>query len=151
MEPKAYVLKLQYTKDNLPEIMEWILKKNEGFILGMLKFRLFNFGTDGNNELIGGGEYSPKTIARKKKVGQKTSVITLRDKGIFYNSMFLETDGVTYEISSKDPKAARLVDSYGESILDLTLKQQDDLIENIVDPELQKYLDANTPDIDISL
>lgn len=151
MEPKAYIAKLNVAKSNLPEIIEEILKKNEGFIVGMLKFRLFTFGTDGNENLIGDGQYAPKTIARKRKAGQKVSVITLRDKGNFYNSMFLEVDGSTYEISSKDPKAPRLVDSYGESILDLTQKQQDDLVENIIDPALQKYLDANIPDIDISL
>lgn len=150
MELNAYVSKLQSAKNNLPDVIEAILERNEGLITGMLKFRLFTFGTDGNDELIGGGSYAPKTIARKKKKGQKTNVITLRDTAMFYNSMFLEVDGSSYDISSKDPKAARLVDSYGESILDLTLKQQDNVVENIVDPALQKYLDANTPDIDIS-
>lgn len=150
MELKEYVNKLEQSKVNLDKVIEAILKKNQGFIVGMLKFRLYTFGTDGNNELIGDGEYSDRTIKRKKRLNQKTSVITLRDKGNYYASMFLEVEGTLYEISSKDPKAAKLVDSYGEAILDLTEKQQNDLVENIVDPALQKYIDANLPDIDIS-
>lgn len=151
MELNAYIAKLHVAKDNLPEVIEGILKKHEGTILGMLKFRLFNFGTDGNDDLIGDGTYSEKTLASKKKKGQKTNIITLRDTGMFYNSMFLEIDGSNYEVSSKDSKAAILVDSYGEAILDLTFKQQNDVVENIVDPDLQKYLDDNMPNIDITL
>lgn len=151
MELNAYIAKLNVAKSNLPEVIEDILKKNEGTLLGMLKFRLFNFGTDGNDDLIGDGAYSKNTIERKKRKGQKYNIITLRDSGVFYNSMFLELDGANYEVSSKDPKAPKLVDTYSESILDFTFKQQNDVVENIVDPALQKYLDDNLPDIDISL
>lgn len=133
----------------LPGAIDEILKKNEGTIVGMLKLRLYNYGTDGNYDLI--GLYAPSTIERKKSSGQKYNFITLRESGSFYAGMFLETSNAEYEINSRDSKTSYLVDAYGESILELTPKQQFDVIENIIEPELQKLLDNAIGDIEINL
>lgn len=150
MEVERYAANLVRIRNDFPEIIEGILKKNEGTILGMLKIRLYTSGTDGKGDLIGDGKYAPRTIARKKKLGQKTNIITLRDKGNLYASMFLEIDRTEYLVNTKISYADELIRSYGEAIFDLTTEQQNNVVNNIVDVELQKIIDSNIHDIDIS-
>lgn len=150
MELKAYVDKLEHLANDMPSIIEDILSKNAGTITGMLKLRLYNYGTDGNDDLIGEGEYAINTIERKKKIGQKTNIITLRDSGNMYSLMYLDVNKTDYQIYSKAPYAGRLAEAYGSAIFDLTNFQQKNVVENIIEPALQKYIDSNTPDFDIS-
>lgn len=64
--------------------------------------------------------YRPATIARKKKKGQPTDRVTLKDTGFFYSSLFLVTrkDG-TFDIISSDVKSKWLMQRYGAKILGL--------------------------------
>jgi len=63
--------------------------------------------------------YRPATISRKKKKGQPFDRVTLKDKGDFYNSLYLELKGVGFDIKSSDPKAKWLIRRYGDVILGL--------------------------------
>lgn len=140
MTIQQYVEKLKEFNKDLPKTIDMILKKNEGTILRMLKLRLYNFGTDGNYDLI--GYYSTNTKKRKASKGQKSSFITLRDTGAFYAGMYLESKDGVYKIDSLDPITPVLTMLYGKEILELTFKQQTDIINNIINPELQKILDS---------
>jgi hypothetical protein len=72
-----------------------------------------------------GGEikpfYKPSTIAIKKKKGQPTDRVTLRDTGFFHSSLFLvvKKGDDTFKVVSSDTKAPRLLDKYGDSIFGL--------------------------------
>ncbi len=147
MSIEEYMVRLKAMRDDIPNEIDRILKKNEGLITGMLKLRLYNQGTDGNYDLI--GYYSPKTIVHKKAEGKKYSFITLRDSGDFYAGMYLESENGNYRIDSRDSVTPELIDKYGESILELTPKQQIDVINNIINPELQKFIDDNIVDFEI--
>lgn len=149
MTIEQYTAKLESFKANINTEVDKILVKNSNIITGMLKLRLYNYGIDGNYELI--GEYSEKTKITKKANNQKTNFITLRDSGRFYAGMFLESKNGKYFIDSKDYKTNVLVETYGEPILDLTYKQQNDIIENIINPELEKLFSNVLGEIAFSL
>jgi hypothetical protein len=149
MTIQEYVAELEKLKNILPEEVDKILLKKQGIILGMLKHRLYNFGTDGNYDSL--GPYSKSTEARKKKEGKKSGFVTLRDTDSFYAGMFLKSKKGEYEIDSTDWKTGLLEDIYGEAILELTFKQQSDIIENIIEPELQKLFDELGGQVEITL
>ena len=134
-----YILKLQNLKNILPTEIDRILLSKQSHIVGLLKARLYNQGTDGDGNLI--GHYAKGTLASKKANNQKTSFITLRDTGHWYNAMYLESKNGEYLIDSSDRKTAMLIEIYGDSILDLTIQQQEYLVSQVIEPELQKLLD----------
>lgn len=149
MTLENYIASLKGLKSNIPKKVDEIIIKNKQFIVGMLKQRLYTYGTDGNYDLI--GRYAKNTLAIKKANNQKTDFITLRDTGRFYVGMYLDVSNNEYSIDSTDWKTALLVDVYGPAILELTYKQQTDIIQNIIEPELQKYLDELTNEISIDI
>lgn len=144
-----YVENLEKLKNILPTEIDKILINKQGLILGMLKFRLYNYGQDGNYDLI--GNYTSKTKELKKLNNQKTDFITLKDTGSFYSGMFLISKNGEYKIDSTDYKTPLLKAEYGNSILELTYKQQNDIIANIIEPELEKLLNDSLKDFEISL
>lgn len=149
MDIKQYKAKLEQIRDDLPRKVDIIIQNNARFIIGQFKLRLYNKGTDGEGKLI--GNYTKKTIESKKKKGQKTSFVTLKDTGDFYGSLFLAKRGENYEITSSDPKAERLFEQYGDSILDLTEQETEKIILDIVIPQLQQVLYDFSDDLVIKL
>jgi len=149
MNIDEYISFLKGFKNDLPKIVQLAITKNEGKIVGMLKTRLYNYGTDGNNRLI--GLYSKATLIKKKEKNQRSSFITLRDTGSFYSGMHLTGRQGTLEITSSDYKAAMLTTKHGLAIMELTEYQQDIIIQTILDPFLDDYLDQHSGQIEIDL
>ncbi len=149
MKLETQIANLEKLKLDLPKTIDEIILKNKSLIVGMLKLRLYNEGTDGDGNLI--GYYAPSTILEKKANNQKTSFITLRDQGYFYQGMFLEIIKDEYIIDSIDAKTDLLVEVYGEAILELTQEQQENIIINIIDPALQVIIDNHIGNIEIDL
>ena len=141
---------LQKIADNLDYYIKKIIIDNEGKILSMLKLRLFNTGTDAKGNLIT-PEYSENTLIRKKSKGQRASFVTLRDVGDFYAGMFVNYTNNELFISSKDNKTEILIEKYGPDILGLNLQEQEVLIQNIIEPEIQKILNSLSNQIEIEL
>lgn len=79
-------------------------------------------------------EYSPRTVAIKKKKGQPTDRVTLRDTGEFYAGIFLEPREDIYVIDSADEKTDALIKKYGEEIFDLAPKNKDKYVEENLEP-----------------
>lgn len=109
-------------------------------LLELIKTRLYRYGLDGDGNLI--GEYTESSKARKKELRQLATHITLRNTGKFYKGMYAEMDGGTLLIDSTDSKTEMLTGVYGEAILGLTEQEQEWLIDNIIDIELQKYVNS---------
>lgn len=65
-------------------------------------------------------KYAPSTIRRKRKLGQITRHVTLKDKEDFYGSFSIAYDKDSFEIISEDDKARYLINRYGAAILGLT-------------------------------
>lgn len=79
-------------------------------------------------------EYSPRTVAIKRKKGQPTDRVTLRDTGDFYAGIFIEPREDIYVVDSADEKAGALQKKYGEEIFDLAPKNKEKYIEENLDP-----------------
>lgn len=149
MSIEEYIAKLKIFEKDLPKKVDEIIMANKSFITSMIKLRLYNYGTDGNDKLI--GRYSRNTIPIKIANNQKTSFITLRDQGNFYKGMFLYSKQGEYSVDSTDRKTDMLYEIYGRAITEFTNKQQNDIVVNIIDPDLQKYLDELGGEISIDL
>lgn len=118
-----------------------IIRKNEGKIVSLVKQRLFNFGVDGDGKKIT-PDYSLGTIRSKKEKGQRTSHVTLRDEGLFYKGFYIRMDKYDVILSSTDDKTSFLLDKYGQAILQFTSQEQNYIINEIVDVELERLIQA---------
>lgn len=64
--------------------------------------------------------YSDLTIELKEAKGQETRWVTLHDTGSFWNSMFVQVNAASFEMSSADDKTGKLEKKYGKKIFGLT-------------------------------
>lgn len=64
--------------------------------------------------------YSDLTITLKDEKGQESRWVTLRDKGDFWNDMFVDVGNNSYEVGSADAKAVNLEKKYGKKIYGLS-------------------------------
>jgi len=124
-----------------------ILIKERVKIVQVLQHRLMNSGTDGNDNLIGGGQYADMTIRHKLFTNQTTEHFTLFDQGNFHKGMFIKLDGDLALITSSDGKTGDLISRYGEAILGLTEEETEQVIKLWVDPKLQKEINKRLPNI----
>jgi len=90
------------------------------------------------------------TKRRKKKKGQISNRVTLRDTGDWYNSMFVDFKSNTILIDATDVKNDVLKDIYGDAILDLTEQEVEFFVDTKLDPELQRMID-DLGDININI
>lgn len=85
-------------------------------------------------------DYAPRTIQIKRRKGQRTDVVTLRDKGDFYKDQYLDVRGSTFVIDSANPKTQDLVDKYGEKIFGLSTEYQKAYVQEDLQPEFQRSI-----------
>lgn len=102
--------------------------------------QLYEGGIDSKGKSL--GEYSPFTISVKKKKGQRTDHVTLRDTGEFYEAFFAETESWPVNIDSKDSKTEELKDRYGADIFGLTPQSTDELNDQIEQELIEACQDA---------
>jgi hypothetical protein len=75
--------------------------------------------------------YRPATIAMKRKKGQPTDRVTLRDKGEFYAGVFVDVRSDSFITDSADAKAAALTKKYGDDILKLGGRFKEAYVEDL--------------------
>lgn len=141
MSLQKYLLDLYYLEKSLPEIIEDIVRKKEGFIVGLVKNRLYQTGRDGTGNLIT-PSYALSTVKRKKEDNKRASFVTLRDTGAFYDGFFIELENYVLLLNSTDGKTESLIDKYSESILHFTKEEQDLILLTIIEPELEKLVSS---------
>ena len=134
--------RLRLFKDSLPELLEDIVRDKEDVIISAItKDQLYRRGVNGQDKKI--MDYMPyrqSTIRKKKKKGQPTTRVTLKDTGEFYKSMFVVFDSEGFYITSKDDKTKYLVKKYGEAIFRLTDKNLTRILRLHIRKELVKRL-----------
>ena len=84
--------------------------------------------------------YAPKTIQNKKRKGQPTTRVTLRDTGAFHESMYVVFDSEGFYVTASDEKTEELVKKYGEEIFRLTDKNFTRIVRSHIRKELVKRL-----------
>jgi hypothetical protein len=134
--------RLRAFKDSLPILLEDIIRDKEDVIVSAIADdQLYRRGINGRGEkIMDYMPYAPKTIKNKKRKGQPTTRVTLRDTGEFHNSMFVVFDSEGFYITASDEKTQYLVEKYGEEIFRLTDKNFTRIIRSHIRKELVKRL-----------
>lgn len=134
--------RLRAFKDSLPDLLEDIIRDKEDVIVSAIADdQLYRRGINGRGEkIMDYMPYTPRTIQNKKRKGQPTTRVTLRDTGAFHGSMYVVFDSEGFYITASDEKTQDLVEKYGEEIFRLTDKNFTRIIRSHVRKELVKRL-----------
>lgn len=85
--------------------------------------QLFKKGVDNENKAIE-PSYTPLTISYKKRNGQPSNRVTLKDTGDFYKASDVDFANKNFTIVNFDKKYEKLAEKYGDEILGLTDESQ---------------------------
>lgn len=134
--------RLRAFKDNLPMYLEDIIRDKEDVIVSAIADnQLYRRGINGRGEkIMSYMPYTTKTIQNKKRKGQPTTRVTLRDTGAFHKSMFVVLDSEGFYVTASDEKTEELVKKYGEEIFRLTDKNFTRIVRSHIRKELVKRL-----------
>lgn len=136
---QRYLFEFYQIGQNFDQVLKKIVKENESKILALVRNRLYQYGVDGTGKKIT-PTYSASTINRKKEQGKRTSHVTLRQDGLFYSGFYLELQKYDLILNSSDEKTSYLIDKYGQAILEFTKQEKDFIINEIIDPGLEKII-----------
>jgi hypothetical protein len=139
MSLELYLQDLRNLEANLEVEIEKIIEDNQGKLVGLVKNRLYQHGVDAFGKEIT-PTYARSTIEEKKAKNQRTAFVTLRDKGDFYNGMFVEFKNYVIKVDSTDGKTDSLISKYGEGILGFTKDEQDFIIQGLIEPKIIEIL-----------
>lgn len=148
MSLDAYLSDLRKLESSLEAEISSIISKKESFLVGLIKNRLYQRGIDSDGKKIL-PDYKPSTIKRKKEDRQRTSHVTLRDKGDFYAGIYIEVIDWLISVSSTDGKTPSLIEKYGQGILGFTQQEQEVIIFSIIEPRIQKILNSLQGNIEL--
>tara|TARA_R110000772_G_scaffold176187_2_gene287908 strand:- start:640 stop:1092 length:453 start_codon:yes stop_codon:yes gene_type:complete len=100
--------------------------------------QLFKSGVDNENKAIEPA-YTPLTVSIKKRKGQPTNRVTLKDTGDFYRDTDVDFTTKDFTIINFNEKYQKLTEKYGDEILGLTIESQA-ILKNIVKDKVGKKL-----------
>lgn len=134
--------RLRRFKDSLPELLEDIIMDKEDVIVSAIaNDQLYRRGINGKGEkIMDYMPYTATTVKIKKRKGQPTTRVTLRDTGDFHKSMFVVFDSDGFYITASDDKTQGLIEKYGDEIFRLTDKNFNRIIRSHIRKELVKRL-----------
>jgi hypothetical protein len=119
-----------------------IIKDNKGKILTIIKLRLYQKGIDGDGMPIL-PSYSVGTTKTKKGKSQITSHVTLRDTGEWFGSFYVVYESGEIKVKSDSTKTSQLTSKYGDSILEFTQDELQNIIQAIIEPEIIKRINSS--------
>lgn len=134
--------RLRAFKDSLPMLLEDIVRDKEDVIVSAIADdQLYRRGINGKGKkIMDYMPYTATTVRIKKKKGQPTTRVTLRDTGDFHNSMFVVFDAEGFYVTASDDKTPELIEKYGDEIFRLTDKNLTRIIRSHIRKELVKRL-----------
>lgn len=110
--------KLEDYRDNINSYLEAATIEAEDTIIDMNISQLYDSGERRDGKKIT-PEYAPVTVAIKKKKGQPTNRVTLRDTFDWQASFWVQHYPDGFEIKASDWKTEQLKQKYGDEILGL--------------------------------
>ena len=134
--------RLRAFKDSLPTMLEDIVRDKEDVIVSAIAdAQLYRRGINGRGEkIMSYAPYAASTIKKKKKKGQPTTRVTLKDTGVFHESMYVVFDSEGFYITSDDEKTKELTKKYGKEIFRLTDENFNRILRSHIRKELTKRL-----------
>jgi hypothetical protein len=127
---------------NVIKTIERTIKDNENIIIDMnTEDQLYDKGINRLGvELMDFKPYTPFTVSVKKKKGQVTTRVTLRDEGDFQKSFYIEYSAESFEIKASDEKTEALMKKYGKQIMGLSDINFKEIAFEYVAPEVLKEI-----------
>lgn len=125
---------LKSVQDFKPE--EQVIEVSKGYeteIIELNQAQIYQ-GTDQNKQSIV-PSYTPFTVRIKKRKGQPSNRVTLKDTGDFYESFKIQYDKKQFFIYADDDKTRDLLVKYGFDVFGLNDDSTQEVIE-ILKPEL---------------
>lgn len=134
--------RLRAFKEYLPQMLSNIIQTKEDVIVSAIaNDQLYRRGINGQGiKIMDYKPYKARTIKIKKKKGQPTTRVTLRDTGAFHESMRVVIDSEGFYITADDPKTPELIAKYGNEIFRLTDKNFTRIVRSHIRKELVKQL-----------
>lgn len=131
--------KLEDYRDNIYSYLEAATIEAEDTIIDMNISQLYDSGEKRDGTKITPA-YAPETVAIKKKKGQPTNRVTLRDTFDWQASFWVQFYPDGFEIKASDWKTERLTQKYGDEILGLQDEMVKYLCETFYLPRLRTEL-----------
>lgn len=131
--------KLKDYRDNIYSYLEAATIEAEDTIIDMNISQLYDSGERRDGTKITPA-YAPETVAIKKKKGQPTNRVTLRDTFDWQASFWVQFYPDGFEIKASDWKTERLTQKYGDEILGLQDEMVKYLCETFYLPRLRTEL-----------
>ena len=131
--------KLEDYRDNIYSYLEAATTEAEDTIIDMNISQLYDSGERRDGTKITPA-YAPETVAIKKKKGQPTNRVTLRDTFDWQASFWVQFYPDCFEIKASDWKTERLTQKYGDEILGLQDEMVKYLCETFYLPRLRTEL-----------
>lgn len=134
--------RLRAFRDSLPNLLEDAVRSQEAVIVSAIaNDQLYRRGINGRGKkIMDYAPYKPRTIQAKKRKGQPTTRVTLRDTGEFHKSMFLVFDEEGFYVTSDNRKTPFLIKKYGDSIFRLTDKNFTRIVRVHIRREIERKL-----------
>jgi len=127
---KKKIQALQSFQDEAEQKVIEEVKRNESFALFLVTSEQLDKGFDGEGNPIK-PPYTAFTRAIKRKKGQPTNRVTLKDTGDFHGAMMILYGPEEFRLINTDWKAQKLRTKYGTDILGLNETSMDDLAGRI--------------------
>jgi hypothetical protein len=129
---------LRSVKDNLPQLVTEVLDEAQPELEDLITAQL-NQGIDGSGNAIE-PEYTPFTKSIKRLKGQPSDIVTLRDEGDFERSRSTTVQGGKLVNDATDRKYPKLVEKYGDEIIDYTEESKQIIQSEILLPGLNEKI-----------
>lgn len=120
MDLSALISKLEHDSSNFEQRAIKLLYERKNYILGAVKRRLYETGTDGNGIFM--GKYSKRYERKKRRLGKRATHVTLNWDGDFWGNYDLQFSGLELTLFNRDnneAKVGRLIERYGPGIFEL--------------------------------
>ncbi len=122
-------------KNSIPTWIKEVVEQNKDVILDLQLQGQFDKGKDSEGKKLV-PPYALSTRKKKRKKGQPTNRVTLKDTGKFYESVKVEVRSDEFEIKSAINYSIYLVKKYG-AIFGLTPSNLEDFTKNFVVPYIK--------------
>ena len=112
---------IENLQKNIDSVILDLVKEYDDFVLGLNQAQLYDDGIRNDGSKIT-PPYAQLTLQIKRKKGQPTDRVTLKDTGDFYDSFYIELGSNSFLINARDSKTIDLKQKYEDEILGLTEK-----------------------------
>ena len=117
-------------KDAVDWVTEETLRENSAYIIDLNQKQLYDHGKDRNDTPLN-PPYAEATVVIKRKKGQPTNRVTLKDTGYFYEQFDVQVNGGDYAVGSYAEYTRYLTAKYGNNIFGLNVENTEEFKQHI--------------------